>query len=147
MGWLYKFLIQVIEDECCTNCSCFCGTYEFRATLISKLKCYKKIPNIDKLSKFNDRNYFISPTYSNLDSNIQKKIVDEISVELSRLTNAQILRLEEIEKKKGKYNPILRGLFFEFQDRSEYLYSLLVGTPAGIYLKRMIEHHNNRINR
>ena len=50
MGWLYKFLIQVIEDECCTNCSCFCGTYEFRATLISKLKCYKKIPNIDKLT-------------------------------------------------------------------------------------------------
>ena len=111
------------------------------------LKCYKKIPNIDKLSKFNDRNYFIAPTYSNLDSNIQQKIVDEISVELSRLTNAQILRLEEIEEKKGKYNPILRGLFFEFQDRSEYLYSLLVGTPAGIYLKRMIEHHNNRINR
>ena len=143
MGWLYKHLLQVIEDKCCHRCGCTtCGSSEFRATLISKLKCYKTIPNIEKLSKFNDRNYFIAPTYSNLDANTQKKIVDEISQELLKLKQVQITRLEEISD--NYMDPILRCLFYEFSNKSDYLYSLLVGTPAGIYLKKMIDHHKNR---
>ena len=141
MGWLYKYLLQVIEDKCCHRCSCTtCGSSEFRATLISKLKCYKTIPNIDKLSKFNDKNYFIAPTYRDLDANIQKKIVDEISQELLKLKQAQVTRLEEISD--NYMDPILRCLFNEFSNQSDYLYSLLVGTPAGIYLKKMIDHYN-----
>jgi len=143
MGWLYKFLLQVIEDKCCHRCSCTtCGSSEFRATLISKLKCYKTIPNIDKLSKFNDKNYFIAPTYRDLDAKTQLKIVEEISKELSKLKQAQITRLEEISD--NYMHPILRCLFYEFSNQSDYLYSLLVGTPAGIYLKKMIDHFNSR---
>ena len=143
MGWLYKYLLQVIEDNCCHRCGCTtCGSSEFRATLISKLKCYKTIPNIDKLSKFNDRNYFIAPTYKDLDAKTQLKIVEEISKELSKLKQAQITRLEEISD--NYMDPILRCLFYEFSNQSDYLYSLLVGTPAGIYLKKMIDHFNSR---
>ncbi len=143
MGWLYKFLLQVIEDKCCYKCDCStCGSSEFRATLISKLKCYRIIPEIDKLSKFNDRNYFIAPTYRDLDAKTQLKIVEEISKELSKLKQAQITRLEEISD--NYMDPILRCLFYEFSNQSDYLYSLLVGTPAGIYLKKMIDNFNSR---
>ena len=143
MGWLYKFLLQVIEDKCCYKCDCSkCGSSEFRATLISKLKCYRIIPEIDKLSKFNDRNYFIAPTYKDLDAKTQLKIEEEISKELSKLKQAQITRLEEISD--NYMDPILRCLFYEFSNQSDYLYSLLVGTPAGIYLKKMIDHFNSR---
>jgi hypothetical protein len=143
MGWLYKFLLQVIEDKCCYKCGCStCGSSEFRATLISKLKCYRIIPEIDKLSKFNDRNYFIAPIYRDLDAKTQLKIVEEISKELSKLKQAQITRLEEISD--NYMDPILRCLFYEFSNQSDYLYSLLVGTPAGIYLKKMIDHFNSR---
>ena len=143
MGWLYKFLLQVIEDKCCYKCNCStCGSSEFRATLISKLKCYRIIPEIDKLSKFNDRNYFIAPTYRDLDAKTQLKIVEEISKELSKLKQAQITRLEEISD--NYMDPILRCLFYEFSNQSDYLYSLLVGTPAGIYLKKMIDNFNSR---
>ena len=143
MGWLYKFLLQVIEDKCCYKCNCStCGSSEFRATLISKLKCYRIIPEIDKLSKFNDRNYFIAPTYRDLDAKTQLKIVEEISKELSKLKQAQITRLEEISD--NYMDPILRCLFYEFSNQSDYLYSILVGTPAGIYLKKMIDNFNSR---
>ena len=143
MGWLYKFLLQVIEDKCCYKCDCStCGSSEFRATLISKLKCYRIIPEIDKLSKFNDRNYFIAPTYRDLDAKTQLKIVEEISKELSKFKQAQITRLEEISD--NYMDPILRCLFYEFSNQSDYLYSILVGTPAGIYLKKMIDHFNSR---
>ena len=143
MGWLYKFLLQVIEDKRCYKIRCStCASSEFRATLISKLKCYRIIPEIDKLSKFNDRNYFIAPTYRDLDAKIQLRIVEEISQELSKLKQAQITRLEEINHKD--MDPILRCLFYEFRNQSDYLYSILVGTPAGIYLKRMIDHFNSR---
>ena len=143
MGWLYRFLLQVIEDKRCYKCGCTtCGSSEFRATLISKLKCYKTIPNIDKLSKFNDKNYFIAPTYRDLNAKTQLKIVEEISKELSKLKQAQITRLEEISD--NYMDPILRCLFYEFSNQSDDLYSLLVGTPAGIYLKKMIDHFNSR---
>ena len=57
MSWLYKFLLDVIEKkDFCTQSHCTtCGATEFRATLISKLKIYRKIPNITKLSKTNEK--------------------------------------------------------------------------------------------
>ena len=60
MSWLYKFLLDVIEkekkNEICTRWNCgTCGAIQFRATLISKLKIYRKIPNITKLSKTNEK--------------------------------------------------------------------------------------------
>ena len=145
MSWLYKFLLDVIEkekkSEICTRWNCgTCGAIEFRATLISKLKIYRKIPNITKLSKTNERKRFIAPIYQNLEKEIQRKIIDEISVELRKLTDEQISRLEELKRDF----PVLRCLFVEFENSSDYLYSLLVGTPAGIYLKDMIEHHKSR---
>ena len=44
MSWLYKFLLDVIEKkDFCTQCHCTtCGATEFRATLISKLKIYRR---------------------------------------------------------------------------------------------------------
>ena len=142
MSWLYKFLLDVIEKkDICTQCHCTtCGATEFRATLISKLKIYSKIPNITKLSKTNEKKWFIAPIYQNLEKEIQRKIIDEISVELRKLTDEQISRLEELKRDF----PVLRFLFVEFKNSSDYLYSLLVGTPAGIYLKDMIEHHKSR---
>ena len=71
-----------------------------------------------------------------MDQDVKKEMIDEISDELNKLTNAQINRLEEL----SRGTPILRALFYEFSDQSDYLYSLLVGTPAGIYLKKMIDH-------
>ena len=144
MSWLYKFLLDVIEKEkkgeICTKWNCACGAIAFRATLISKLKIYSKIPNITKLSKTNEKKRFIAPMYRDLEKEIQIKIIDEISVELKRLTDDQISRLEELKRDF----PVLRCLFVEFENSSDYLYSLLVGTPAGIYLKDMIEHHKSK---
>ena len=142
MIWLYKFLLDVVDKkDMCTKCHCTtCGAEEFRATLISKLKIYNKIPNITKLSKTNEKKRFIAPLYFDLEKDIQRKIVNEISDELRKLTDNQISRLEEL--RRGL--PVLRCLFVEFENSSDYLYSLLVGTPAGIYLKDMIEHHKSR---
>ncbi len=142
MSWLYKFLLYVVEKkDICTKCHCgTCGANEFRATIISKLKIYNKIPNITKLSKNNEKNRFIAPVYFDLEKDIQRKIVNEISDELRKLTDDQISRLEELRRDF----PVLRCLFVEFKNSSDYLYSLLVGTPAGIYLKDMIEHHKSR---
>ncbi len=142
MSWLYKFLLDVVaKEDICTKCHCVtCSASEFRATLISKLKIYNKIPNITKLSKTNEKNRFIAPVYFNLEKDIQRKIVNEISDELRKLTDDQISRLEELRRDF----PVLRCLFVEFKNSSDYLYSLLVGTPAGIYLKDMIEHHKSR---
>tara|TARA_Y100000992_G_scaffold157480_1_gene105353 strand:- start:205 stop:639 length:435 start_codon:yes stop_codon:yes gene_type:complete len=142
MSWLYKFLLDVVEKkDICTKCHCgTCGASEFRATLISKLKIYNKIPNITKLSKTNEKNRFIAPVYFDLEKDIQRKIVNEISDELRKLTDDQISRLEELRRDF----PVLRCLFVEFKNSSDYLYSLLVGTPAEIYLKDMIEHHKSR---
>ena len=142
MSWLYKFLLDVVEKkDICTKCHCgTCGASEFRATLISKLKIYNKIPNITKLSKTNEKNRFIAPVYFDLEKDIQRKIVNEISDELRKLTDDQISRLEELRRDF----PVLRCLFVEFKNFSDYLYSLLVGTPAGIYLKDMIEHHKSK---
>ena len=145
MSWLYKFLLDVIEkekkNEICTRWNCgTCGAIQFRATLISKLKIYSKIPNITKLSKTNEKKRFIAPMYRDLEEEMQRKIIDEISVELRKLTDEQISRLEELKREF----PVLRCLFVEFENSSDYLYSLLIGTPAGIYLKGMIEHHKSR---
>ena len=146
MSWLYKFLLDVIEKEkkgeICTKWNCgTCGAIAFRAALISKLKIYRKIPNITKLSKTDEEKRYIAPIYRDLEKEIQRKIIDEISVELRKLTDEQISRLEELKRDF----PVLRFLFVEFENFSDYLYSLLVGTPAGIYLKDMIEHHKSRL--
>ena len=57
-----------------------------------------------------------------------------------KLKQVQITRLEEISN--NDMDPILRCLFYEFSNKSDFLYSLLVGTPAGNYLKKMIDHYN-----
>ena len=69
MSWLYKFLLDVVEKkDICTKCHCgTCSAREFRATLISKLKIYNKIPNITKLSKTNEKKRFIAPVYFDLE--------------------------------------------------------------------------------
>ena len=139
MSWLYKFLLKAIDDNYCVNAGCTtCGSTEFRAALISNLKCYKNIPNVTKLLKLNYRKNIIAPVYKDLETNIQKKIVDEISQELLKLKKAQISRLDEIS---SNY-PILRFLFIEFSNQSDYLFSLIVGSPAGNYLKTIVDHYN-----
>ena len=35
---------------------------------------------------------------------------------------------------------ILSSVFYEFSDQSDYLHSLIIGSPAGAYLKAMIDH-------
>ena len=66
--------------------------------------------------------------------NVKKKIVEEISDELKGLTKAQVDHL----------GPpgfgILSSVFYEFSDQSDYLHSLIIGTPAGAHLKAMIDH-------
>ena len=70
-----------------------------------------------------------------------KKVIScEINDELRKLTDDQIARLEELRRN----SPVLRCLFVEFENSSDHLYSLQVGTPAGVYLKEMIEHHKGR---
>ena len=138
MKWLYKFLVKVIDNGWCAKMGCStCGSLEFRATLVSNLKCYKEIPDISKLNKYRDNNLY-APVYGDLSQDFKKKIVEEISDELKFLTKAQVDHL----------GPpgfgILSSLFYEFSDQSEYLYSLIVGTPAGGHLKKMIDHFNRR---
>ena len=141
MDSLYKFLLSAVENNMCTKCHCTtCGAREFRATLLTKFKIYTKIPNITKLSETNDNNRFIAPVYIDLEKEIQSNIIDEISNELRKLTDDQISHLEDLRR----VSPVLRCLFVEFENSSDHLYSLLVGTPAGNYLKKMIEHHKSR---
>ena len=110
-----------------------CGSLEFRATLISNLNCYKNITKISNLAEYREGN-LISPVYYKLDQKTKKKIVEEISDELKGLTKAQVNHL----------GPpgfgILSSVFYEFSDQSDYLHSLIIGTPAGVHLKAMIDH-------
>jgi len=138
MKWLYKFLIKVVDKGWCAQMGCStCGSLEFRATLISNLKCYNNIPEISKLSKYREGNLY-SPVYNQLNNDLKKQIVDEMSDELKSLTKAQVVHLG----RPGE--GILSSLFYEFSDQSNYLHSLIVGTPAGYHLKAMIEHYNRR---
>ena len=134
MKWLYKFLVKVNDDGWCARMGCgTCGSLKFRATLISNLNCYKNIPEISKMSEYREGN-LTSPVYCKLDMNVKKKIVEEISDELKGLTKAQVDHL----------GPpgfgILSSVFYEFSDQSDYLHSLIIGTPAGAHLKAMIDH-------
>ena len=134
MKWLYKFLVKVIDSGWCARMGCgTCGSLKFRATLISNLNCYKNIPEISKMSEYTEGN-LTSPVYYKLDMNVKKKIVEEISDELKGLTKAQVDHL----------GPpgfgILSSVFYEFSDQSDYLHSLIIGTPAGAHLKAMIDH-------
>ena len=104
MSWLYKFLLDVVDKkDMCTKCHCTtCGAEEFRATLISKLKIYNKIPNITNLSKTNEKNRFIAPLYFDLEKDIQRKIVNEISDELRKLTDAIAKKTEQEKQVENK---------------------------------------------
>tara|TARA_B100001057_G_C22597001_1_gene851263 strand:+ start:342 stop:761 length:420 start_codon:yes stop_codon:yes gene_type:complete len=134
MKWLYKYLIKVVDDDWCARMGCgTCGSQEFRATLISHLKCYKNNSEVLKLEKYNKGN-LISPLYYKLDNSLKKQIVEEISDELKGLNKVQVDHLGPPGKS------ILSTVFYEFTDQSEYLYSLIIGTPAGIHLKAMIDH-------
>lgn len=134
MKWLYKFLVKVIDSGWCARMGCgTCGSLKFRATLISNLNCYKNIPEISKMSEYTEGN-LTSPVYYKLDMNVKKKIVEEISDELKGLSKAQVNHL-------GPPGfSILSSVFYEFSDQSDYLYSLIIGTPAGAHLKAMIDH-------
>jgi len=134
MKWLYKFLVKVVDNSWCTMMGCTtCGSLMFRATLISNLNCYKNIPEISKMSEYREGN-LTSPVYYKLDIDVKKKIVEEISDELKGLTKAQVDHL----------GPpgfgILSSVFYEFSDQSDYLHSLIIGSPAGTHLKAMIDH-------
>tara|TARA_B100000989_G_scaffold241818_1_gene188714 strand:+ start:270 stop:689 length:420 start_codon:yes stop_codon:yes gene_type:complete len=134
MKWLYKFLVKVVDDGWCAKMGCStCRSLEFRAKLISNLNCYKNIPEISNLAEYREGN-LISPIYYKLDQKTKKKIVEEISDELKGLTKAQVDHL----------GPpgfgILSSVFYEFSDQSDYLHSLIIGTPAGVHLKAMIDH-------
>lgn len=134
MKWLYKFLVKVVDDGWCAQMGCStCGSLEFRATLISNLNCYKNIPEISNLAEYREGN-LISPIYYKLDLETKKKIVEEISDELIGLTKAQVDHLGP-----PGYG-ILSSVFYEFSDQSDYLYSLLIGSSAGNFLKKMIDH-------
>ena len=134
MKWLYKFLVKVIDSGWCARMGCgTCGSLKFRATLISNLNCYKNIPEISKMSEYTEGN-LTSPVYYKLDMNVKKKIVEEISDELKGLTKAQVDHLG------SPGFGILSSVFYEFSDQSDYLYSLIIGTPAGAHLKAMIDH-------
>ena len=134
MKWLYKFLVKVVDDGWCAKMGCTtCGSLEFRATLISNLNCYKNIPEITNLAEYREGN-LISPIYYKLDLETKKKIVEEISDELKGLTKAQVDHLGP-----PGYG-ILSSVFYEFSDKSDYLYSLIIGTSACAHLKAMIDH-------
>ena len=133
--WLYKFLINVLEDQWCTGPGCStCGSLEFRAKLISNLSCYQEIPHLTNLSKYRE-DKLIAPIYNSLDDDIKRKIVDEMSDQLKKLTQSQVKHLGE-----PGYG-ILTSLFCEFTDKSDYLYSLIIGSSAGNFLKKMIDHN------
>ena len=111
-----------------------------KITEVKKGGKYNKILNITKISKTNNNNRFISPVFKDLEKEIQSNIIDEICIELKKLTEDQLSHLEE----KRRVYPVLRCLFVEFEDYADHVYSLLVGTPSGIYLKKMIEHSKSR---
>ena len=140
MSWLYKYLSEVAQNnDICTKTFCTtCGAREFRATVLTKLKIYNKIPNIKNLSKTNNESRFISPLFIDLKEDIQNNIVDEISVELKKFTDDQISKLEELRKDF----PVLKCLLYELDgiliDEGN-LYSILDGYPAGRYLKKLID--------
>ena len=134
MKWLYKYLIKVIDKGWCTRMGCgTCGSQEFRATLISNLKCYKNNFEVTKMGTYKKGN-LISPLYYKLDSSLKKQIVEEISDELKKLNKAQVDHLGP------PGSGILSSVFYEFTDQSDYLYSLIIGTPASVHLKAMIDH-------
>ena len=70
--WLYKFLINVLEDKWCIGPGCTtCGSLEFRAKLISNLNCFKE--NIDPSQLLrNNQNSLIGPVYYKLSDDIKK---------------------------------------------------------------------------
>ena len=134
MKWLYKYLIKVIDNGWCTKMGCgTCGSQEFRATLISNLNCYKNNPEVSKSKKYSKGN-LISPIYYKLDDSFKKQIVEEISDELKGLTKSQVDHLGP------PGSGILSSVFYEFSDQSDYLHSLIIGTPAATHLKVMIDH-------
>ena len=140
MGWLYKYLSEVAQNnDICTKTFCTtCGAREFRATILTKLKIYNKIPNIKNLSKTNNESRFIAPLFIDLKEDIQNNIVDEISVELKKFTDDQISQLEELRKDF----PVLECLLYELNGiliDGGNLYSILDGYPAGRYLKKLID--------
>ena len=136
--WLYKFLINALEDKWCIGPGCTtCGALVFRASLISNLNCFKENIDPSELS-INDQNNLNGPVYYKLSDDIKRKIVDEMSDQLKKLTHSQIKHLGE------PGNGILTSLFCEFSDKSDYLHSLLVGSPSGAFLKKMIDHNNSR---
>tara|TARA_B100001175_G_scaffold281700_1_gene260249 strand:+ start:120 stop:563 length:444 start_codon:yes stop_codon:yes gene_type:complete len=140
MGWLYKYLSEVAQNnDICTKTFCTtCGAREFRATILTKLKIYNKIPNIKNLSKTNNESRFIAPLFIDLKEDIQNNIVDEISVELKKFTEDQISQLEELRKDF----PVLKCLLYELDGiliDGGNLYSILDGYPAGRYLKKLID--------
>ena len=138
MMWLYKFLINTLDKKWCIGPDCTtCGSLTFRTTLISNLYCFKENTNPAELSKNNENN-LIGPVYYSFSADIKKKIVDEMSDQLKKLTQSQIKHLGE-----PGYG-ILTSLFCEFSDKSDYLYSLLVGSPSGAFLKKMIDHNNSQ---
>jgi|TARA_X000000950_G_C13391922_1_gene448598 hypothetical protein len=135
MKWLYKFLVKVIDNGWCAKMGCStCGSLEFRATLISNLNCYKIIPEITKISEYKE-GHLISPVYDKLDMNVKKKIVEEISDEFKGLSKAQVDHLGP------PGSGILSSVFYEFSDQSDYLHSLIIGSPAGAHLKAMMVHY------
>ena len=77
--WLYKFLINVLEDKWCIGPGCTtCGSLEFRAKLISNLNCFKE--NIDPSQLLrNNQNSLIGPVYA-------------AAVILNESTNTKILK-------------------------------------------------------
>ena len=66
--------------------------------------------------------------------NVKKKIVEEISDEFKGLSKAQVDHLGP------PGSGILSSVFYEFSDQSDYLHSLIIGSPAGAHLKAMIDH-------
>ena len=135
MKWLYKFLVKVKDNGWCAKMGCTtCGSLKFRATLISNLNCYKNIPEITKISEYKE-GHLISPVYDKLDMNVKKKIVEEISDEFKGLSKAQVDHLGP------PGSGILSSVFYEFSDQSDYLHSLIIGSPAGAHLKAMMVHY------
>jgi|TARA_E500000178_G_C16354241_1_gene458860 hypothetical protein len=135
MKWLYKFLVKVIDNGWCAKMGCStCKSLKFRATLISNLNCYKIIPEITKISEYKE-GHLISPVYDKLDMNVKKKIVEEISDEFKGLSKAQVDHLGP------PGSGILSSVFYEFSDQSDYLHSLIIGSPAGAHLKAMMVHY------
>ena len=82
---------------------------------------------------YNDEIYAWLTFAENPDS-FKKQIVEEISDELKGLTKSQVDHLG------APGSGILSSVFYEFSDQSDYLHSLIIGTPAAVHLKAMIDH-------